>query len=89
MQIAWKEKMKEPHSKINIFGMEGTEMRNKRHVEFVKKIRLPEEEKTKENGKTKGTQNIQINKMTKQEETELQKELERRFNELFGTVEED
>ena len=73
----------------NLKRKEGIEMRNKRHVEFVKKIRLPEEEKTKKNGKTKGMQSIQINKMAKQEDTELQKELERRFNELFGTVEED
>lgn len=61
-------------------------MRN-RHVEFLKSIRLPEEEKTNE--KNQGMEDIQINKRAKQEEMDLQKELEQRFDELFGITEED
>ena len=43
-------------------------MRNNRHTEFVKSIRLLGGEKIKENGKVQGTQSAQVNKMTKQEE---------------------
>lgn len=62
-------------------------MRNNRHTEFVKSIRLIEEKK--KNGKVQGTKSTQVNKMTKQEEIDLQKELEKRFDELFGITEED
>lgn len=55
-------------------------------MEFLKSIRLPEEEKMKKNGRTQGTQNNQTHKMTRQEEFDLQKELERRFDELFGSA---
>lgn len=64
-------------------------MRNNRHTEFVKSIRLLGGEKKKENGKVQGTQSAQVNKMTKQEEIDLEKELEKRFDELFGITEED
>lgn len=62
-------------------------MRNNRHTEFVKSIRLIEEKK--KNGKVQRTKSTQVNKMTKQEEIDLQKELEKRFDELFGITEED
>ena len=62
-------------------------MRNNRHTEFVKSIRLIEEKK--KNGKVQGTKSTQVNKMIKQEEIDLQKELEKRFDELFGITEED
>lgn len=62
-------------------------MRNNRHTEFVKSIRLIEEKK--KNGKVQGTKSTQVNKMTKQEEIDLQKEQEKRFDELFGITEED
>ena len=64
-------------------------MRNNRHTEFVKSIRLLGGEKIQENGKVQGTQSAQVNKMTKQEEIDLEKELEKRFDELFGITEED
>lgn len=64
-------------------------MRNNRHTEFVKSIRLLGGEKIKENGKVQGTQSAQVNKMTNQEEIDLQKELEKRFDELFRITEED
>lgn len=63
-------------------------MRN-RHAEFVKSIRLLGGEKTKKNEKVQEMQSVQINKMTKQEESDLQKELEKRFDELFAITEED
>ena len=62
-------------------------MRNNRHTEFVKSIRLIEEKK--KNGNVQRTKSTQVNKMTKQEEIDLQKELEKRFDELFGITEED
>ena len=40
-------------------------MRNNRHTEFVKSIRLIEEKK--KNGKVQRTKSTQVNKMTKQE----------------------
>lgn len=58
-------------------------MRDNKHAEFVKSIRLLSGEEIKENGKA------QVNKIAKQEESDLQKELERRFDELFGTTEEN
>lgn len=68
---------------------EEKEMRNNRHTEFVKSIRLLGGEKIKENGKVQGRQSAQVNKITKQEEIDLKKELEKRFEELFGITEED
>lgn len=63
-------------------------MRGNKRLEFLKSIRLPSEET--ENGRYgKETQGNQDHKMTRQEEYDLQKELERRFNELFGTTSED
>ncbi len=58
-------------------------------MEFLKSIRLPEEEKVNKNGRFQGTQSDQTHKMTRQEEFDLQKELERRFDELFGSASED
>lgn len=59
-------------------------MRNNRHTEFVKSIRLLGGEKIKENGKVQGTQSAQVNKMTNQEEIDLQKELEKRLMNFSG-----
>jgi len=41
-------------------------------------------EKIKENGKVQGTQSAQVNKMTNQEEIDLQKELEKRLMNFSG-----
>lgn len=63
-------------------------MRGNKRLEFLKSIRLPSEET--ENGRSKKvTQGNQDHNMTRQEEYDLQKELERRFDELFGTTSED
>ncbi|MCI8582946.1 MAG: hypothetical protein HFH13_07430 [Dorea sp.] len=64
-------------------------MGSSKHMEFLKSIRLPEEEKMKKSGRPQGTQSDQTYKMTRQEEFDLQKELERRFDELFGTASEE
>ncbi len=62
-------------------------MGNKR-LEFLKSIRLQSEES--DNGRSgQERQSNQVHKKTKQEEYDLQKELERRFDELFGTTSED
>lgn len=37
----------------------------------------------------RGERNAESHKMSRQEELDLQKELERRFDELFGTADED
>ena len=57
---------------------------SKTHTEFVKSIRLLGGEKIKENGKVQGTQSAQVNKMTNQEEIDLQKELEKRLMNFSG-----
>lgn len=63
-------------------------MRGNKRLEFLKSIRLPSEET--ENGRSKKvTKGNQDHNMTRQEEYDLQKELERRFDELFGTTSED
>ncbi len=64
-------------------------MRDNKHLEFLKSIRLPAEEKAKTGGNSQETQSNLTHKMTRQEELDLQKELERRFDELFGSAEED
>lgn len=62
-------------------------MKGNKRLKFLKSIRLPLEEKNRES--TQETQCNQARKMTRQEEIDLQKELERRFDELFGTTSED
>ncbi|MGN8963511.1 hypothetical protein [Bariatricus sp. HCP28S3_D3] len=62
-------------------------MKGDKRLGFLKSIRLPSEEKN--GGSTQETQSNQEHKMTSQEELDLQKELERRFDELFGTTSED
>lgn len=64
-------------------------MKGNKHTEFLKSIRLATEEKVKKGGRTQEAQSNQTHKMTRQEELDLQKELERCFNELFGSSEED
>lgn len=61
--------------------------RNKR-LDFLKSIRLISEEG--DNGKCgQDIQRDQVFNMTIQEEDDLQKKLERRFNEIFGSMSED
>ena len=63
-------------------------MKGNKRLEFLKSIRLPSEEI--DNGRSrKVTQSKQFHNMTRQEEYDLQKELERRFEELFDTTSED
>ena len=63
-------------------------MKMNKRLEFLKSIRLPSEET--DNGRSRQvTQSKQVHNMTRQEEYDLQKELERRFDELFGTTSED
>ena len=50
----------------------------------MKSIRILEKEKIKKNDEVPERQNVQMNKMTEHEEIDLQEELERRFEELFG-----
>ena len=64
-------------------------MKGNKHLEFLKSIRLPAEEKKNTSESAQGSQDTQTHKMTRQEEIDLQKELERRFDELFGTTSED
>lgn len=59
-------------------------MRNNKHEEFLKSIRILEKEKIKKNDEVPERQNVQMNKMTEHEGIDLQEELERRFEELFG-----
>lgn len=63
-------------------------MKGNKRSEFLKSIRLPSEE-AKNGGNTQETQSSQAHKLTRQEEIDLQKELERRFDELFGIISED
>ncbi len=71
-----------------IAGKAGNVMKKNKRLEFLKSIRLPSEETDNERS-GQGTQSNQIHKMTRQEEYDLRKELERRFDELFGTTSED
>lgn len=63
-------------------------MKNNKHAEFIKSIRLsttePEPKKS-----VRGERNAESHKMSRKEELDLQKELERRFDELFGSADED
>lgn len=70
-----------------ITGKAGSVMKENKRLEFLKRIRLLSEEA--DNGRSgQETQSDQVHKMTRQEEFDLQKELERRFDELFGTTSE-
>lgn len=64
-------------------------MKGNKHREFLKRIRLPEEEWSEKSGGYQGTQRNPAHKMTGQAQTDLHKELERRIDELFGLVSED
>lgn len=63
-------------------------MKNNKHAEFVKSIRLSSDE-PKPQKKIRGEQNIETYRGFRQEEYDLEKELERRFDELFGSTEGD
>lgn len=85
-----------PHVRINmrlskmdyIVEKAGNVMKGNKRLEFLKSIRLPSEETNNEKSR-QGTQSKQVHNMIRQEEYDLQKELERRFEELFGTTFED
>lgn len=64
-------------------------MKGNKHAEFLRSIRLPAEEKTKKGGNSQKTGTNPIHKTTSQERMEMIKDLERRFDELFGSAEED
>ena len=71
-----------------IAGKAGNVMKGNKRLEFLKSIRLPLEES--DNGRSKQvTQSKQAHNMTRQEEYDLQKELERRFAELFDAASEE
>ena len=71
-----------------IAGKAGSVMKENKRLEFLKSIRLPLEEP--DNGRSRqATQRKQAHNTTRQEEYDLQKELERRFEELFGAIPED
>lgn len=71
-----------------ITGKAGSVMKGNKCLEFLKSIRLPSEET--DNGRSRQVRQIkQVHNMTRQEEYDLQKELERRFDGLFGTTSED
>lgn len=71
-----------------IAGKAGNVMKGNKRLEFLKSIRLPLEET--DNGRSKQvTQSKQAHNMTRQEEYDLQKELERRFAELFDAASEE
>lgn len=71
-----------------VAGKAGSVMKKNKRLEFLKSIRMPLEET--DNGRSRQmTQSKQAHNMTRQEEYDLQKELERRFEELFGTTSED
>ena len=72
----------------DIAGKAGSVMKSNKRLEFLKSIRMPSEET--DNGRSRqGEQSNQVHNMTRQEEYDLQKELERRFEELFGAISED
>ena len=71
-----------------IAGKAGSVMKGNKRLEFLKSIRMPSEET--DNGRSRqGTQSKQVHNMIRQAEYDLQKELERRFDEIFGTTSED
>lgn len=63
-------------------------MKNTKHMDFLKRIRISEPQAKRKDSNREVYGNA-IRRKTEQEELDLQKELERRFEELFGAVEED
>ena len=64
-------------------------MNSNKRAEFLKSLRLPVEEKAKKYNGGQGMQRDQIDEITRQEEINLQQELDRRFNDLFRMTEEE
>ena len=64
-------------------------MKSNKRAEFLKSLRLPVEEKAKKYNRSQSMQRDQIDEITRQEEIDLQQELDRRFNDLFGMTEEE
>ena len=73
----------------NSIGKAGNVMMRSKRLEFLQSIRLPSEENAQNGGSAQETQGNQAYKMTRWEEIDLQKELERRFDEFFDTTSED
>jgi hypothetical protein len=63
-------------------------VKNNKHAEFIKSIRLSTAE-SEPKKLVQGEQNTESYRMSRQEEYDFQKELERRFDKLFETTEED
>lgn len=63
-------------------------MQGNKRLEFLKRIQLLPEEKEKSGGFVKEIQGNHAYRMIRQEEIDIKKELERRFDELFGTTSE-
>lgn len=62
-------------------------MGEKMHMDFLKRIRISESQAKKKDS-SREVHGDATRRKTEQEELDLQKELERRFEELFGAVEE-
>ncbi|TCO85338.1 hypothetical protein EV212_10359 [Frisingicoccus caecimuris] len=63
-------------------------MKNNKHMNFLKNIRISESQ-AKKKGSNREVYDNATHRKTEQEELNIQKELERRIEELFGTAEED
>lgn len=62
---------------------------NYKHAEFIKSIRVSGGESEQKKKAMQERRDPEAHKMSGLGESDLQKELERRFDELFGTTEED
>lgn len=71
-----------------ITGKVESVMKENKRLDFLKSIRVPSEEDD-DGRRGQETHGNPVHEMTRQEEYDLQKELERRFEELFGTTPED
>lgn len=63
-------------------------MKNNKHMNFLKNIRISESQAKKKDSNRVVHDNA-THRKTEQEELNIQKELERRIEELFGAAEED
>lgn len=63
-------------------------MKSNKHTDFIKSIKL-KADKPKKNGNEQVKRSGKLHEMSGYEETDLQKELERRFYELFGITDDD
>jgi hypothetical protein len=63
-------------------------VKNNKHMDFLKKIRISESQAKKKDN-NRGVYDNATHRKTEQEKLNIQKELERRIEELFGAAEED